>query len=227
VNYVLPREPREVTVRSGPARGIRLLVDLRREKFYWTGAYEPAVQAALAQRLRPGMRVWDVGAHVGFFSLLAARLVGPGGEVHAFEPLAENRERLDGNVRLNGFTQVVVHPDAVGADVAEVAFYTHGSTLMGSVVGDDARGAVPSVRQTTLDALSATLPSPDLIKIDVEGAELDVIRGAPGLRASVRPDLVVEVDRRVGEEALRAAVEGYAARTLDERHLLLVAEEGL
>jgi hypothetical protein len=43
----------------------------------------------------------------------------------------------------------------------------------------------------------------------------------------VRPDLVVEVDRRVGEEALRAAVEGYAARTLDERHLLLVAEEGL
>jgi FkbM family methyltransferase len=220
VNYVLPREPREVTVRSGPARGIRMLVDLRREKFYWTGAYEPAVQAALARRLRPGMRVWDVGAHVGFFSLLAARLVGPTGEVHAFEPLPENCERLEHNARLNGFTNIVAHAHAVGVELGAATFYDHESTSMGSLVGDGTDVPSRVVGQTTLDALAVILASPTLIKIDVEGAELDVLRGGTKLFASEQPELIVEIDRRGGKSDLRAAVPHYAAHALGERHLL-------
>jgi len=94
VNRFAPQGLTWVEVRSGGAHGISLLIDAQKEKFLWTGLHEPAVQRALAEQLRPGMTFWDVGAHVGFFTVLAARLVGEGGHVHAFEPVEENQRRL-------------------------------------------------------------------------------------------------------------------------------------
>ncbi|MHB8643448.1 MAG: hypothetical protein ACYDA3_11265, partial [Gaiellaceae bacterium] len=63
VNPLVPANETTVTIRSGPAAGMRIAIDPRREKFYWTGAYELEVQRALVRVLRPGMRFWDIGAH--------------------------------------------------------------------------------------------------------------------------------------------------------------------
>ena len=76
VNRLLPGRAAWIVVRSGPARGLRLLIEPKTEKFYWTGAHEVAVQQTIADLLKPGMTFWDVGAHIGFFSLLASRRVG-------------------------------------------------------------------------------------------------------------------------------------------------------
>src|SRR6202165_5788560 len=81
LNRLLPSRPPCVVVRSGPADGMRLLIYPKNEKYYWTGWHERPVQEALQRLLRPGMTFWDVGAHIGFFSCLAGRLVGTDGRV--------------------------------------------------------------------------------------------------------------------------------------------------
>src|SRR5437867_2716062 len=79
VNHLLPSGPVEIVVRSGPGQGLRLIADPLTEKYYWTGSYERAVQASLVSILQSGSTFWDVGAHVGFFTLIAARLIGAEG----------------------------------------------------------------------------------------------------------------------------------------------------
>jgi FkbM family methyltransferase len=202
-----------------------MVIDPQREKFYWTGAYEPAVQSALKETLQPGMCFWDVGAHAGFFSLIAARLVGPTGEVRSFEPLVVNRSRLDANAKLNGFAHVFTHGVALGAEESEVEFRRDPSTFKGSLARphESAQSEKVVVRQTTIDALSDTLAVPDVIKIDAEGAELDVVRGALRLLLGRRPVLIVEIHGPGREAALRAAAPGLVARRLDGCHLLMTS----
>lgn len=96
-------------VLSGRARGARLELDLAREKAYWTGTYEPEVQDFLAGVLTPGAVFYDVGGHIGFFSVLAARL---GAHVVTFEPLPGNVSRIRRNAALNGFEIEVVEAAA-------------------------------------------------------------------------------------------------------------------
>ncbi len=85
-NRLLPNRPIPVTVLSGPAKGLRLVIDPRNEKSFWTGAHEPETLSVMAQFLRPGSVFWDVGSHIGMHALFASRCVGPDGHVHAFEP---------------------------------------------------------------------------------------------------------------------------------------------
>jgi FkbM family methyltransferase len=207
LNRLLPAQTTEVAVRSGAAQGIRLVVLPRREKYYWTGAYEPGLQQALVRLLRPGAAVWDVGAHIGFFSLLAARLVGPDGVVHAFEPMSANRERLQASVALNPGANVVVHERALSAAPGRAELHGHDHSTMWSLV-DTGRDGQP-VEVVTLDLLAGELGTPQLIKIDVEGAEVDVLRGGETLLGGAsRPVLLVEfTDERAlaaGRELLTA-----------------------
>ena len=139
---VLPDHPREIVVRGGRARGVRLVAELKREKFYWTGGYESRVQDALAEELRPGGSFWDVGAHLGFFTLLASRLVGPEGKVHAFEPLPANRARLETGISLNDATNVTLHPVALAGRTGSAVLHSHGSTLMWSLLPNGDTGAL-------------------------------------------------------------------------------------
>jgi len=182
-----------VQVCGGRLQGARMLIDLSCEKYYWLGTHEPHVQDLLAEIVRPGMTVYDIGAHAGFFSLLCARLAGPGGAVHAFEPRAENADRLRQNAAANGAEQIAVHSVALSDSAGEAAFVTHGSTLEGYLAagGEAADGAVQT---DTVDRLvDAGLPAPELLKLDVEGAEALVIRGAARTIAVHRPLLLIEV----------------------------------
>jgi FkbM family methyltransferase len=159
---------------------------------YYQGFAEPETEDYLARFLQPGMVFFDVGAHVGTYTLLAARAVGTQGEVHAFEPNPAVFSLLEKNVRINSLRNVLLQQTAVSDQEGEREFeicreYTVSSLTTGadrfpaSRAGRDIR-CVVRVRCTALDAYcSARGKRPDLVKIDAEGAEFLVLRGAPEL----------------------------------------------
>ncbi len=176
-----------VTVRGGAGFGLRLAgrcLPLSHRQGYGLvrGVLEPEVQEALRRSVAAGMVVFDVGANLGFFSLLAARLAGPTGRVVAFEPVAANVEAIRTNASLNGFPAIRVHEVAV-SDRNGVGRLSVPRELSWSHLTD--RGAHPeaeaeiAVRLIALDdAIEAgQIPAPDVVKIDVEGYEAAALRG--------------------------------------------------
>jgi FkbM family methyltransferase len=160
---------------SGPLAGKRWL-STSATHGCWLGTYERELQQHLIRTLKPGDCFFDVGANVGFFSLLASVLVGPAGRVVAFEPLPRNTELLRANLGLNAVTNVAVVEAAVAETAGTTVFAIAGSPSMGSM--DAAQGIeVPVVG---LDELveAGEVPIPAAIKMDVEGAESRALAGA-------------------------------------------------
>jgi FkbM family methyltransferase len=155
----------------------------------WLGTYEIEKQRVLEAFVRPGMVVFDVGAHAGFYSLLFARLVGAGGQVWAFEPNVENAAYLVKHVHLNRAANVTVMRAAVSA-APELGHFRLGSDSYLGRLAPEGDYRVPTVSLDNLLKRHAA-PYPDLIKIDVEGAEAAVLAGAAGLLRERRPILFV------------------------------------
>jgi FkbM family methyltransferase len=164
---------------------------------YALGTSEPLVQQALADLLRPGMTFYDVGANVGFFSMIAARRVGQSGGVHAFEPLPVNATALAHNVELNGFANVQLVEAAVGRETGRAELAVTEESVQAHLVA--IASTVPTLRTievavTTIDAeVAAGRPAPDVVKIDVEGAELAVLEGMAATLEEHRPIVVCEL----------------------------------
>lgn len=154
-----------------------------------------AATAALFRRLHsPGMTVFDVGANVGYYSLLAARSVGPHGGVHAFEATPAVVTRLGENVKLNRLQNVTVNHLAVCDRVGTVEFRLQEDDSEGnSMVSYSTDWPLVRVPAVTLDRYAADRGPlhVDLVKIDVEGAEPLVIAGARGLLSSAEPPLLL------------------------------------
>jgi FkbM family methyltransferase len=189
---------RDARIARGPAAGLWFNAGPGDVAFN-LGSYEWPVQVALAANLQPGNIFYDVGANLGFFTVLAARLVGAGGRVYAFEPVPENAAAVRHNVRLNGFTQVTVLQKAV-ADTAghgelRQAYHAGGSALSTVAPPPDVKGIIPVV-VVTIDGLVAagTCAPPSLVKIDVEGAELPVLKGMIETMREHRPLILFEID---------------------------------
>jgi FkbM family methyltransferase len=192
VNALVPARPTIITVLSGVAAGARMIIEPKSEKFYWTGAHEPAVQDQLLSSLKLGDVFWDLGAHIGFFTLIASRLVGPNGHVHAFEPHTENRGRLEQSLALNGTTNVSIHSEAFGSKPGPGRLRRSDSSLMWSLMSEKDTGDGELVECTTLDVMTERLGCPDMIKVDVEGAEWSVLQGGDSLLARNTVLIVVE-----------------------------------
>jgi FkbM family methyltransferase len=171
----------------GPLKGKRWLVATRSNFFF--GTYEPAQTRLFERYVKPGAVVYDIGAHYGYYSLLSSTLAGEPGVVIAFEPSPDNLSRLRRHIELNRCTNVRVIELAV-SDSEGIA---HFETRAGSGVGHLADDGPLEVRTTRLDTLAEELPQPDVIKIDVEGAELGVLRGAAATLASARPVIFLSV----------------------------------
>jgi FkbM family methyltransferase len=195
---------------------------------YVLGASEPAVQEQMLDHLAPGSVFYDVGANYGFFSLLGSRLVGDSGMVIAFEPLEENREKLADHLTINGRSNCRVLPLALSDECGTVELVLDHGTGRAGISFIERQGAVTrTVNSATLDSLT-NLPAPDLVKIDVEGAEAYVLRGMRRVLQEHRPIVVVEIhgEQEGPVREFLAEVE-YKARILDDdggmRHLLAVA----
>jgi FkbM family methyltransferase len=161
------------------------------------GPFEGAECRVLCGSARPGSIAIDVGANVGVMTIPLARAVGPDGAVIAVEPLAENVRRLQANAVLNGLTNIVVRQVAASQHEGRIDFQiaedpAYGSTR--SISPGMARAGVMSVESVPLDKIWADLGSPavSVVKIDVEGAEAGVIRGASTLLERDRPVLMLE-----------------------------------
>ncbi len=132
--------------------------------------------------------MYDVGAHVGFYTLLASVLVGPEGRVLAFEPVPRNLGFLRRHVQMNGCDNVTITAAAVGEHAGSGRFGFGPSSQMGYL---DAKGHL-EVSVVSLDGIvAAGSPSPDLIKMDIEGGEYRALRGARRVLESARPTLVL------------------------------------
>jgi FkbM family methyltransferase len=150
------------------------------------GTYEREQTRLFEQLLRPGGVVLDVGANVGYYTLLASVLVGDAGAVHAFEPEPRNAEFLRRHLRINGRRNVTVQQAAV-SDRAGTARFEFGT---GSGTGHLGEAGTLEVRTLRLDDFCAEHGlAPAAIKIDVEGAEMSVLAGARSTLARHRPIL--------------------------------------
>jgi FkbM family methyltransferase len=169
----------------------------------WTvhffGAYEPEVRAEIRRYLHAGAVALDIGANVGWHTLLMASRVGPGGQVYAFEPNASTRARLVAAVDANLLSQVIVDPRAVAGRTGVHGFQAPPAGHVWDGTGHltaDSRSAPHRIASITLDEFVAErqIGRIDLVKIDVEGWELAVLQGARRMLRVLRPPVVFEFD---------------------------------
>jgi FkbM family methyltransferase len=197
-----PIRHRDMRVLSGRMRGARINLAGSYLGFL-TGDAEPEVQRALQDLVEPGQVVYDVGANIGFFTLLLASLVGPDGNVFAFEPMPDNAVALRHNIALNSLDNVTVVEKAVssGSGTAQLLLSPHSAFHSLDLEGASKRD-VPgpksgeiSVETITLDEFVAADPAraPDLIKLDVEGAEVIALEGMRRVLESAQPLLLCEL----------------------------------
>jgi FkbM family methyltransferase len=164
--------PSEVTIRT---QGARLTVPWMFVRAYFP-EHEPGTVRWMKDYLQAGSVAIDVGAHIGYFTVLMARLAGRYGAVYALEPAQDNLQLLQRNVNRNRLRNVTVIPSAAGnkSMVRELRLGSNSDGYGFYTPEQATRGTVP-VAQVRLDDLS--VGPVDLIKIDVEGAELDVLEG--------------------------------------------------
>lgn len=187
--YIHPATNRRLTLRLH-AVGETLSSTLSRVR-----TYEPAVSSVIVELLRPGDAMVDVGANIGWHTVLAAEKIGPTGRVYAFEPDPTNFEILEANCATNGLSWVTPVEAACG-DVNDTALLRLSATNFGdhrlyAVPGEDR--PTRSVRLVRLDdELGTRLDRPRLVKIDTQGFEPKVLRGMGAIVERWRPSIVLE-----------------------------------
>ncbi|HTN25470.1 MAG TPA: FkbM family methyltransferase [Solirubrobacteraceae bacterium] len=215
----------ELRVLGGPAHGSRL----SSEHFaHWgaqawsvlTGTHEPMVHEALRRTLGPGGVFIDVGSNIGYTALLAAGIVGPGGRVVALDAQRECADATRANARLNGLTQIEALHSAAGAASGEAEVIVTQDPLwtrLASVGEHPLEVRRDRVPVTSLDDLVAhlALPAVDVVKIDVEGAELDVVAGMQRVLAGQRPFVIAEMHGLNAAFCAAMAAAGYRVSNLD------------
>ena len=191
-------------------RGINREIDGRPIKFparwsrYYANVYDPATFDFLSKHIRAGDTVLDIGAHIGLFSVAMAKAVGNKGRVFSFEPTPFTRRVLEDVVRLNGCSETVeVRAEAVSSAEGKAVFYDTGEDVSNanSLVKTDLGKTEIEVPLTSIDAfVSKRALHVTCIKIDVEGAEFDLLNGArqtfetqrPAARLGLHPSFIIQ-----------------------------------
>ena len=210
LNRSVPAGIHPVTIAGGQLAGMTMALDLSSEKDYWLGTYELDLQDAISTLVNPAMIAYDVGANIGYISLLLARRVAPAGKVFAFEALPANLDRLRQNVRLNNLESVVhVVPAAVVDQAGPVTFLVGPSDDMGKVEGSAGREGVKYSDRLSLEGVSLDEfvfqqgnPAAQVVKMYIEGGEVLAMPGMLRLLQEVQPLIFLELH---GPEAARVA----------------------
>ena len=173
--------------------GERFNVPLRWKKWFYEG-YESATFEFIQEHCKPGGTLIDIGAHFGIFTISALRKVGPSGRVISFEPCAATRSVLFKTLALNGFDGIPeVRNEAVSNVTGQSSFFS--STIPGdaanSLIGNAEHQTKSVVRTVRLDDIH--FPRVDAIKIDAEGAELQILEGSRALITRHRPAVLLSV----------------------------------
>ena len=194
--------------------GARVRVDLAdpmcRFPLAYAGMGEPALTAALRATLQPGDTCLDVGANLGYYSLLACQRVGPPGQVFSFEPNPSVAATLRANLALNEFAQARVIESAVGRASGQTVMHipVRGQSGLGTLSAETAAELGSAMREvpiavTSLDDFLAATPLASIraMKVDAEGFELEILAGARELLRRFHPLLFLEVGADTGPPA--------------------------
>lgn len=196
--------------RLGPSMGRRVirsrrgfivsidLGDWMGQALYATGEYEPSTSNIIERLIGPGDTVLDVGANIGYFSLLAARCVGGSGTVFAFEPSEETRKQFHENVLINKLSNIKVFDVAAGNSDGLASFYLGpvGHAGLSSLRPLENTERISKVRTGRIDDLIPPNQRVSLVKLDIEGGEYDAIQGMRSCLDSHGPDLIIEINNR-------------------------------
>jgi FkbM family methyltransferase len=213
-------------VEAGHAKGIWLELNPRTGQNYRQGETEKICQTILAERLQPGEVFYDLGANLGFFSLLAARIVGPTGKVFSFEPDVQLVERLYRNSERNRLSNIVVVEMGVWSTSGNLNFVIADSSSpdrgVGTFLPDNASAVGIPARCISLDDFVRDAPAPRAIKCDVEGAEIEVFHGAESLLRTHRPWILCELHSEAKDREWRELMDelGYSCESVDSNHVL-------
>jgi FkbM family methyltransferase len=234
----------------GPYQVVLDVRDVIQQQVFF-GIYDPWESQLVQKLLCPGDIFLDIGANIGYYSMLASLKVGDNGQVIAFEPVPELQKKINETIRGNQITNILVTPYAVGKSHGELSLYLYEGTAEGqsqsnlgsaSIVPSSSRPKMLTVPLINLDEfLDAASRGGGfyrqrirLIKMDIEGAELDALQGATQLLNNTNaPDLIVEINpyllRRQGLEsqALTQLLNehGYRMYTISRRRLKPLALE--
>ena len=185
-----------VFVCQGALAGYRMSIDWSRYRSFVYGTWEPKVIGAVTDTVKAGMTVIDIGAHIGYYALLFAKCVGPHGRIFAFEPLPCNFALLQKNVLLNDLQNVYAVDQAVFSSTREIEITVPddqpnpGNGSMHNEIGKKHY----TVKAISLDDYCEKLAlRPDILKMDVEGAEYEVLIGAKKTIHRCQPSLFIEL----------------------------------
>jgi FkbM family methyltransferase len=186
---------------------------------------EPEKTDALLRVLEPGQVFFDIGANIGYYTQLASDRLGPGGTVVAFEPSPRNLSYLYRHVTLNRASNVVIVPVACSDTTGLAMFAENADCAEGRLVqaGIGPAPTRPSLVATVAidDVVRLIGQTPHVVKIDVEGAEVQVLRGAAATIATARPILILAVHSAAARDACLSFLAGldYTAETIsDDAH---------
>jgi FkbM family methyltransferase len=197
----------------GRLAGKRWLIGTRVS--FFTGRYEKEQTRVFAESVHEADVVYDIGAHVGYYTVLASVIVGRRGRVIAFEPSPRNLTRLRKHVEVNRCGNVTILDVAVSDHEGVAPF----EDRCGSGTGHLSASGTVEVRVVNLDALVARgeMPPPSVMKIDVEGAEAEVLAGATSVIARARPTLFLSTHSEELKETCYRLLSGcgYTFRPLD------------
>lgn len=216
---------------GGPLRGRHMVLNLRYQMGYWLGLTEKDAVEAMQTVIGPGSVVYDVGAEIGYFSLSAAVISGSG-PVYAFEPNPANTAVIRRSKSLNLDLNLHVIEKAVGNRRGRASFITFenrpdvsNASLLGRLTevqkDDQTAGKIIDVEMIDLDSFSTEIGlTPDLVKVDVEGAEGMVIQGMSRLLTEAKPYLIVEIHNEIAQRDVTSylASHGYETRVIGQTY---------
>ncbi|MCC6147333.1 MAG: FkbM family methyltransferase [Anaerolineaceae bacterium] len=186
---------------------------------FWLGTFERGKRIVFEQTVKENSVVFDIGAHVGYYTLLASVLAGPGGRIFAFEPLPANLVYLKEHLRLNNVENATVLEAAVSDKYGTACFEDSPGRAMGRL----SPAGKLQVEMVSLDELIASgeLPAPDCIKMDIEGGEAAALSGAMSVLAQYHPIIFLAThgDAVHRECCLLLRSLGYELQPLDGMNL--------
>jgi len=225
---LIPSEAK-VPILQGRSRGMKWIVGSSSHGC-WLGSYEYDKRHAFENVVKEGDVVFDIGAHVGFYTLLASALVGPRGKVFAFEPVPRNLFYLREHLRMNHITNVTVIEAAVSSSSGQT-FFDEGLTDQMGRISTQGRLQVNTVCLEDLVS-RGELPCPDHMKIDVEGGEMSVFLGARSVLAKAHPTVFLATHGRAQHQqcceflrSLQYQLQAIGARSVESCTEILAYRE--
>jgi FkbM family methyltransferase len=186
-------------------KSLRIKADLDewiQQHIYFLGTWDGRGIRFLKKNLEENNVFFDIGANIGAYSLVAARIVGPGGQIHSFEPVSKVYDRFEENIKLNHLSNIFANQNAVyqTSEVLELFVSAKENAGMSSIFHHDTEsGKIEKVQAITIDDYveKNKIQRIDMVKIDIEGAEIFALNGMRNSISRFRPVILVELNEGV------------------------------